>query len=769
MPQRKENVPSVLKLLSSEVNLEILSILRSGSFNPRELAKILGRDETDVSRRLKALEKAGLVEGRWVRIGNRNVRKYSLRVDELRVNFEPEGIRVEAEREEDYSTRIVKDEAPVVEEFFGRRRELNLLSSVKEPVVVIYGMAGIGKTTLAAKAFPDALWYPVREGDSFEYFTWQLGLHLNRLGYRGLIEYLRTGNTEERELFEIALEGIDETGAVIVIDDFHRCRDERLGRFITFLAERMKRGKAVILSRERPKFGILGSFYLKLDGLDVESSYRLLKTKRGNVDVRDFAEIYRLTRGHPLALTLFSQAYPGRVETAAENFFEFLLEEVYSRLSDKEKFLLQVISLFEEPLEYGALKKLYGEKSLFPVLHSLLRKGLVERRGGVYFLHDLIRSFVERVGEVEGGEYYRKYVEYLMEKGEETAFISAFRYALMLGDEELIKRLVELRLRRFKGLVRSFKGPYLKVLSAGKGNPYVDLELGHLYFQNGFFEKALDIWLRVEGKVDGVFKADVLTSIADAYLEMNRLEEAEEYLKKSQEIAKASEDPEVKLWYYMTLTKFHYYKNEPEKAMESAFMELKILREIGGNPELEALVLLHIGDINSWMGKPKEALKYYSEAVDVARLHGIPFFENLAHMELAKVYYHLGDYEKAVEHSSKAAEYFKRMRNYRRAVDTLAYRCVSFIGSGELEKAEEDAGEMIRMGQGSNYPLAWAGYIFLAAVKNLKGEPWEEYLILGREKLRDNRHLYEAVLEELNQVFDVSAFGESSPRKIEEF
>jgi predicted transcriptional regulator len=56
--------PRLLKVLSSEVNLQILSILRSGSFNPRELARILQRDESDVSRRLKALERVGLIEGR---------------------------------------------------------------------------------------------------------------------------------------------------------------------------------------------------------------------------------------------------------------------------------------------------------------------------------------------------------------------------------------------------------------------------------------------------------------------------------------------------------------------------------------------------------------------------------------------------------------------------------------------------------------------------------------------------------------------------------
>lgn len=760
MPRKKENVPSVLKLLSSEINLEILSVLRSGSFNPRELAKILGKNETDISRRLKALERAGLVEGRWIRFGDKNVRRYSLKVDGLKVNFEPEGIKVAAAREEEYTPTVVKEEAPSVEDFFGRESELKLLSSVKEPILVIYGMAGIGKTTLAAKAFPDAFWYPVREGDGFEYFTWQVGLYLNRLGYPDLIEYLRAGNIEEREVFEIILRGLEKTGAVIVVDDFHRCRDERLGRFIAFLAEKMKTGKVVVLSREKPRFGVRGVFYLKLDGLDVESSYELLTAKGGSVNIEDFAEVYRLTRGHPLALILFSQAYPGSVDAAAENFFEFLLEEVYERLSDEEKLLLQIISLFGEPLEYEAFKRLYGEKSLFPVLHSLLRKGLVERRSDLYFIHDLVRGFVERIREVDEEKYYRKYVEYLMGKNEEGAFIRAFEYALRLGDEELIKRLVELRLRKFKRLVRSFKGPYLKVLSAGRGNPYVDLELGHLYFQNGFFEKALETWLEVKDKVEGIFKADVLTSISDVYMETERLDEAEKYLMELKEVAEGSSDPEIRLWYYMMLTKFYYYREEPEKAMESAFTELKILREMGDNPELESIVLLHIGDINSWMGRPEEALKHYTEAMEVARLHGLSFFENLANMELAKVYYHLGDHRKALEHSSRAVEYFRRMRNYRRAVDSLAYRCVSFIGVEELERAEEDAKEMVKIAQGSNYPLAWAGYIFLAAVKNLKGEPWEEYLALGREKMEDKGYLYGAVLEELSRVFDVSAFRE---------
>lgn len=45
-----ENIPSLMKVLSNETNLQISSILKSGSSNPRELARIFQKDETDISR-----------------------------------------------------------------------------------------------------------------------------------------------------------------------------------------------------------------------------------------------------------------------------------------------------------------------------------------------------------------------------------------------------------------------------------------------------------------------------------------------------------------------------------------------------------------------------------------------------------------------------------------------------------------------------------------------------------------------------------------------
>ena len=749
----------LLKMLSKEVNLQILSVLRAGSFNPRELARILHRNETDVSRRLKALERMGLVEGKWVRIGGKNVRLYSLKVEGVNISFRPEGISIETSERKEYSLPLSGERAPEIGDFFGRKGEIELLRSSREGVIAVYGIAGIGKTSLAVKVFPEAFWYQAEETEGFDYFVWQLGIHLNALGFPHLLEYLRAGGRNERDEFELALRGIEETGATVVIDDLHRCRDEKMGRFLTFLAEGLKNGRVVLLSRERPSLGAENVLYLRLEGLDIKSAYGLFKARGGKADPREFAEVYRLTRGHPLAIVLFAQASSSGVD-AGGNFFDFLMSEVYGRLTEKERLLLQILSLFDEPLEYEAIKALYPGRNVFAPLYALARKGLVERRGELYFIHDLIRGFVERVREVEPADYYGAYIDYLLRKGSARDFLRAFKYAVLLGDEGRIKALIGERLRRFKRVVQDFQGAYLSLLSEAPQIPQVRAEMGTVYFQRGFFEKALRIWLDVEGKLDGIFRADVLSSIADVYLELNDIEKAEEYLGKLRKVVEKNPDPEMELWYYVIRTKLHYYRGEVEKGLESAFKELNAVKRLGHYPELEALIYLHIGDIYSEMERPGEAIRYYLLALQVAKAYSLSFLEHTCYMELTKAYFHLGEYEKAVEEGDRAIDYFTRIRNYRRAVSTLGYHFLALLGLGELEKAEEDAKEMLRMAQGSNYPLAWAGYIFLAVIEKLRGGNWEEYLRLGRERLGDYPWLYEAVLEETARVVDVGEFKE---------
>ncbi|WP_457753307.1 NB-ARC domain-containing protein [Thermococcus sp.] len=747
----------LMKVLSNEVNLQILSILKSGSFNPRELARILQRDETDVSRRLRMLERVGLVEGNWVRVKKKNIRIYSLKVGEVKISFEPGRIMIKTSEDRSYKISLLESKMPKVETFFGREAEINTLSSSKKPVIVIYGIAGIGKTALAARVFKDAFWYQMSEADSFDYFAWQIGLFLNTLDYPLLLEYLRGGGREERDIFELILEGLENTKAKIVIDDVHKCSDEKILKLLSFLALRIKKGRLILISREKLHFGTGENIlYFQLKGLSLKDAYTLLRAKGLHLDAYDFAEIYNLTKGHPLALTLFAEAYRENQKVRTDNFFDFLFSEVYQQLSADEKLMLQIISLFDEPLEYEAIKTLYRKKNSFVILYSLLNKGIVEKRGEVYFLHDLLKGFAREVREIDEKEYYLGYLDYLLKRNTAKNFLAAFRYVIKLGDKEKIKYLIELRVKKFKRIVQDFPDAYMKTLLQIKENPYAKKELGHIYFQKGFFEKALKLWLEVRDDVDGIHRADVISFLADVYMELNNFKEAEKYLKELESIAENSDELEIKFWYYVELTKFYFYMGKPEGALRSAFEELKIVRKIGLYPEIESAVLLHIGDIHIEMEKDEEALKYYLQALNIAEAYSLAFMKNMAKMELTKMYFLLRDYERAVKYGKDAADYFIRVRNYRRATDVLSYRCLAYMALGKIDEAEKDAEEMIRIAQSTNYPLGWAGYIFLGAIKELKGESGKEYFELGKEKLRDYSWLYDAVLEELGKVFNVS-------------
>lgn len=745
----------MLRLISNETNLQILSILKSGSFNPRELARILQKDETDVSRRLRLLERLGLVEGRWIRIRGRNVRVYSLKVGELRISFEPGGVVLQTADRVRYEVPLLEGRLPRIGLFVGRRSEISKLASAGESIIVIYGIAGIGKTSLAAKVFGDAFWYQLSEVDSFDYLAWQLGLFLNTRGYHLLLDYLRSGNREERAIFELVLEGVEETRAKIVFDDFHKCRDDVIMRLVSFLSSRLRSGKLVLLSRERPNLGLWdGVLYLHLKGLEPGDAYELLRSKGVEMEPEEFARLYGVTRGHPLALNLFAEARKGTPGDVT-NFFDMIFAEAYDSLTDDEREMLSLMALFNEPLEYEAIKRLYGKKNAFSVLYSLLRKGLVERSGESYFLHDLIRGLAMKGIHGDEGGYYLKYAEYLLSKNSPDDFIKAFRYTIRSGRLERLKDLTEMRIRRFRHLIVDFPIAYLRVLSEAEGNPYVDSEIAEVHFQRGFFDRAEELWLKVLDRLRGIHLANVLSYLSDLYIEKNEFEKANEYLRRTEAIAESLNDPLVWLWYHMERTKYEYYTGDLDEALRSAMREMEVSKLLPPDPEREVKVLFHVGDVYCEMEEYQRGVEHYLQALELALANGLTFGANMARFELSKAYYNLSAYGKAAELAGEASEYFIRIKNYRRAVDSLSYMTVSLIGLGELEEAEQTAEKMIALAQSTNYPLAWAGYIFLGAVKELMGVDGGEYFRRGREHLRKYEWLYDAVLHELGRVFDV--------------
>ncbi|WP_456396634.1 ArsR family transcriptional regulator [Thermococcus sp.] len=751
-----QNDVSFLRSLLNETNIQIISLLGGTSLNTREIARLLQKDETLISRGLRSLEKAGIVEGKWMRVRGKNIKVYSLKSDELKISFSPEGMDVKiGEKSFKYCPPLLESRVPKTGtgSFVGREREVELLKG-NHPVAVIFGMAGIGKSSLGARVFGDAFWHSMTGEDTVEYIAWQLALYLNLRGFRAMIEYMRAGGKELSTIRGLALEGITRTEATVVFDDLHKCRDDDVSSMIRFLASRLERGKLILISREKPAISYDERVLLiHLRGLSSEESYRLLNLKMPGITPGEFSRIYHFTLGHPLMLVLVSEASK---PMDSPFLFEYLLREVYQGLSNEERTVLQLLSLFDEPVELSALREIHA-RNIFLTLYSLLNKGLVERTGERYHVHDLLRGFLIGIRDIPAGEYYLGYIRYLLEKNTAKDFLRAFKYAIRLGDRELIGEMTEIRIRRFWRIALDFPLAYQKLLEKIREVPYAREEIARLYFNRGFFEKALMLWLEVREEVEDDFhRFDVLMMLTDVYCEIGEIEKAEECLSELEGLFFLHrDDPYMRLGYYIEVTKVHTFKRERKEAIENAFKELEAIREYPlVHPELESLILYHIGYLYVEMGELEKGGRYYREGLKVAEAYSLPYMENLGYIQIGIVSYFLRDFRTSSESSGKAAEYFLRTKNYRRAIDALFRRAVAMIGEGRFDGAREASEKILELAEGTNYAIGWMGYVLLGILDELGGKSGKEYIRAGLEKIEENEYLRLGMLEELRVLFD---------------
>ena len=153
MPLEKREtgrLSEIARLLSSDANLRILSVLSSGDSYPREISMLTGIEESDVSRRLRRLERAGLVEGYWGRISGKNVRFYRLSTTDINISISGGKVNLVIGTEEHDIVPLQPVSPPPHGKVVGREEELSRLASTNKPVIHVWGPPGIGKTSLVS-------------------------------------------------------------------------------------------------------------------------------------------------------------------------------------------------------------------------------------------------------------------------------------------------------------------------------------------------------------------------------------------------------------------------------------------------------------------------------------------------------------------------------------------------------------------------------------------------------------------------------------------
>jgi len=305
----------------------------------------------------------------------------------------------------------VTGDLPRVRAFYGRDRELENMVSLLEArptCLLVPGIAGIGKTTLAAKmieAFThrrNLLYHRCQDWEGPRAFLDSVGDWLVEIGDPALSDYLAaTAVPRPDEVVRILCGAFAEIPCLIVIDDYHKVADDVLHNIIRGLVLALPSTSdigLVVFSRSfrevlpiRDAVGTLLTLVFPLDGLDPDAS-RCMLTSLDEIDDVQFLQIYGITRGHPLALELVnrgasSATFHGTLETYVE-------AEILSRLEAAQKRVLSALGVFREAVPVDSLP---DEPGLADILDELVDRGLArESDDGVYDVHDLVREFVLR-------------------------------------------------------------------------------------------------------------------------------------------------------------------------------------------------------------------------------------------------------------------------------------------------------------------------------------------------------------------------------------
>ena len=294
-------------------------------------------------------------------------------------------------------------EAPRVDRFVGRRDELASLTASESAgrVFVIRGVAGIGKSTLAAKACEtlratcNVYWHRMRPWDTRRSILVGLGAFLEAAGRPALRSVLAAGEAEEPvPLLRDELRGIH---AVLVFDDVQDAAPEvpPLLRFLKDAVAGTSDARMLVLSRRAIPFydrrdvalhGVVRE--LELRGLSSEDLVTLLGAEPAFP-----ATVGRRLGGHPLFLELVrASPRPEGVAQALRDQRRFMEEEIYSELSEPERTTLKLAALYRVPVPRDAL--LANPVASADVVLDLSNRSLLYSNAAESFqVHDAIRDF----------------------------------------------------------------------------------------------------------------------------------------------------------------------------------------------------------------------------------------------------------------------------------------------------------------------------------------------------------------------------------------
>ncbi|HKZ23873.1 MAG TPA: hypothetical protein VJ224_05660 [Thermoplasmata archaeon] len=294
-------------------------------------------------------------------------------------------------------------DAPHPRTFVGRVAELEMVTRDGEgpKIFVVRGVAGIGKSSLGAKACErlrgkrSLFWHRVRPWDTSSSILADVGDFLSAHGKPGLHSVLLRGETARAA--EVLREDLFRVKAFLVFDDAHEASKETMG-FFPILKEAVLQApdvRAMVLTREAMSFYDRRDVILTELVVEIElpglSPSEVAALASHEPDAPRLIDLGNKLGGHPLFLELARAQHAVPAE-AIQSVHRFIEEEIYAKLSKEERAVMKTACLYGVPVPRDALFA-YPDLSA-DVLISLSNRSLIRTLAGDRFeVHDTIEEF----------------------------------------------------------------------------------------------------------------------------------------------------------------------------------------------------------------------------------------------------------------------------------------------------------------------------------------------------------------------------------------
>ncbi|ODS40402.1 hypothetical protein BEH94_01655 [Candidatus Altiarchaeales archaeon WOR_SM1_SCG] len=573
--------------------------------------------------------------------------------------------------------------------FVGKRDErcelLNLLKDTQKRIIIVQGLAGMGKTSLASKVvsenmdrFYAVFPFSIREYDGFDFLLRDINDFLVKNGDNSLQGIWNNPGIKAPAKIDFLINALSKRDYLFIFDNFEDLLDENReinDKEFKMLLEKIQKtkhkSKVVVTTRfnfelsEGRYAGALGG--VVVDRFNEYGTIRFLNNLGlQNLDYKTKKKIHKRTGGHPFAIERFStltKKYSADSILKDDSLFKEDMEnkltsKLYDAVTPPEQEVLRKCSVLSGAFPLDAVKHFGGT---LRILNNLVDMHLIEHdeRFDMYFIHRIIVDVA--YGKFKNDEERRKAHklagEFYLNLNRPVEAIDQFYLA-----------------EEFRKVIEVTKNIYQYLVSIGLWDEAIKK-----------CEQGIEASKQVD---DRGYESKFLIGLGNMYFYRGDYNKAIELYNQSLKIAEKLKDKRVIAKILHQLGYIHYQQGDYTEALKKYNQSLKINEELKDKSGM-AYTLHNLGMIHHDLGDYSKAIELYNQSLKIKKeLKDKSGMANTLH-QLGIIHHDQGNYPKAIEKYNQSLKIFEELKDKRRIACTLHQLSVIHHDQSDYLKAIE--------------------------------------------------------------------------------